>query len=159
MDLAAAYTLNPPNLADLVLNANSLRPGDGQTGYYVTRISGLTGQAPIRAPNDPAAQTDGAILHARKKGGRLPLFEGIYLVPNTLNEDAVATLWNQMEAALQAVLDDCGSPAAPGTLSWVERGIGARSIQFLSQVPLDSVWAEGHMTWSFGLATAAAEPS
>jgi hypothetical protein len=164
-DLAVEYVLTPPHVAAIAFNSQDGTPGgtriklnDGLDGFLLYDIKGLSGGSPRRTPIDNRPQTDASILHDFFKAGRVPTFEGLYKVESTRIEDNIATKWNQMEARLKAVLDDCLDRDAPATLTWTPRGLGhTYSLQVLNNVPLDSVWQPAFLTFTFGLASAAAE--
>lgn len=136
-DYTLAYTLDPPNVSTIVFNQNGLRYGDGQDGYFLNRILGLDG-APLRTPNDMAPQTDGGLLHDRYKAPRILTVEFRFYVQTTWSGNGIALRWEQMTDALLAVLDDLDDADNPGTLSWTTRGGNGRSLQVLSQVPLET---------------------
>jgi hypothetical protein len=90
-------------------------------------ISGLDGK-PIRAQIDPKGQTDGGIVHTKRYGPRIIVFNGKIAVDDGL--DPGSTIWreavNDLQAATISALEAKLNTA--DTLSWTPQGSTAHSI-------------------------------
>ena len=161
-DPTLVYTLNLPNLSDVVFNPNGLRYGDGQDGLFLTRVLGLDG-APLRTPNDNAPQTHGGNLHDRYKGPRPTTWEGRVYCQSVWTGNAIAAMREQFRQTLLAALDDLLDASNPGTMSWTPRVGGGQSLPVLAQVPLETEIdpreePQVGMIFSFGLISSDPDP-
>lgn len=157
------YTLTPPNVAAIEFNENGLRFGDGQDGFFLTRVLGLDG-APLRTPNDNAPQTHGGLIHDRYKGPRITTWEGRFYCQTVTTPNGVADMWEVMTETLKAAMEDLYDKDNPGTMSWVTRAGPTRSLQVLAQVPVETdVEAGANIAvagiFSFGLISANPDPA
>lgn len=162
-DTSLVYTLNLPNVSDVVFNANGLRYGDGQDGFFLNRILGLDG-APLRTPNDNAPGTHGGIIHRRKKGPRITTWEGRFYTQTVWSGNAIAAMRTAMENVLKDALEDLYDDSNPGTMTWTPRGGSPVSLTVLAQVPVEfdielGVEPQIAQVFSFGLISADPDPA
>lgn len=162
-DTSLVYTWNLPTATDIVFNQNGLRYGDGQDGFFLTRILGLDG-APLRAPNDNAPGTHGGIIHRRKKGPRITTWEGRFYIQTVWSGNAIAQRRREMEDLLKAAMEDLYDEGNPGTMTWTPRGGSAVSLEVLAQVPVEfdvelGVEPQIAQVFSFGLISANPDPA
>lgn len=153
-DIVTTYTLTTPG-PDITFNSGSLK--DGVDKYWLTSIQGLDGPE-IRAPVDLVPFGDGGIIHTFRKGPRRPIFDGIFLLDpfDQVNcQDRRNDLAEDLQSALSSII------TVAGTLSWTPIGQAAKSLAVYNEVGLVVNYTDDYMvsTFSFGLISAAAEPS
>lgn len=153
-DLSCSYVLATPG-PDITFNSGPL--GDGVDKYWISAISGLDGPA-IRAPVDLVPFGDGGIIHTFRKGPRRVIFDGALLLdPFTLVDCQERR--NDLAFNLQDALDSMIS--ASGTLTWTPTGQAQETLTVYNEVGLSIQYTDNYMlsTFSFGLVSAAADPS
>lgn len=146
-DLACPY--------ELVTPAGTITFNDGsEDQFYIQTISGLSG-APISAPIDDAAFTDGSLSFNWWLRGRLVTVEGVFFVQSQPScSPALVTVWNQMEEDLRAALESTvPDETTAATLTWTPLGQTQRQLSVRNNVPLECPPDQNFLvrTFSFGL--------
>jgi hypothetical protein len=147
-DLACPYVLVTP--------AGTVTFNDGSADqFYITDIpQGLAG-APISAPIDEAAFTDGSLSFNWWLRGRHITFEGnLYVTSAPLCSPAMVAVWNQMEETLRAALESTvPDETTAGTLTWTPSGQTQRVLTVRNDVPLECPPDQNYLvrTFHFGL--------
>ena len=119
-------------------------------GYHLTELTGFD-QAPIRAPIDNAAQTDGGIIHQFFYGPRHLTLEG-FVLPLALGADLPGA--NTRIAALVDALD--AIIRANGTFEWTPPGLTAHTLTVRCDVPVSFT---GRVRRNFIFGLVAADPT
>jgi hypothetical protein len=154
-DVSTTYTLTTPG-PDISFNVGDAL--DSTDKYWITAIRGLDGPS-IRAPVDDVPFGDGGLVHTFWKGPRRVLVDGMLLIGSLTNcQVRRNTLAGALESALESII------AADGTLAWnfeTLSGTTAQSLTVRNEVPLDIAYTDNYQvtTFSFGLVSAAADPS
>lgn len=154
-DLVVEYLLSTGG-GNITFNDGLL--GDGTNKYWLTDIQGLDGPA-IRAPVDLVPFGDGGIVHTFRKGPRRVIFDGMLWIESTTNQGDCQLLRNGLAFNLQDALASIISTS--GTLTWTPEGEAAKSLTVYNEVGLDIRYTDNYLvsTFSFGLVSAAADPS
>ena len=154
-DIIVTYTLTTGS-GTIVMNQGTL--GDGVDKFWLSSIRGLDGPA-IRAPVDVVPFGDGGIVHTFRKGPRRVIFDGwLFLDPTNMVDCQERR--NDLAFALQDALASIITTA--GSLVWNPTGsVGSKTLSVYNEVPLDIAYTDNSMlsTFSFGLVSAAADPS
>jgi hypothetical protein len=154
-DLHVTYTLTTPG-PDITFNSGVL--GDGTDKYWISAIQGLDGPS-IRAPVDLVPFGDGGIIHTFRKGPRRCIIDGAIWVEAFTNQ---TDCQQRRNALVDDLLDALASIiTATGTLAWTPTGEAAHTLTVYNEIPLDIRYTDNYTlsTFSFGLISAAADPS
>lgn len=154
-DVSCEYLLTTGG-GNITFNDGTL--GDGSDKYWLTAINGLDGPS-IRAPVDLVPFGDGGIIHTFRKGPRRVTFDGMLLIESSNSQSDCQRLRNDLAADLQDALDAILDAA--GTLSWTPAGQSAQSLSVFNEIGLSIQYSDNYAvaTFSFGLISAAADPS
>lgn len=140
---------------DLVGPGGTITFNDGGLDqFYVSEIpSGLAG-APIRASMDAVAFGDGGRSYNFWQGARHPIFEGVFLILSTRNQNGILRIRNQMEEDLRVVLESiAATDADTGTLTWRPLGQTQRQLTVRNDQTLECGHDQNYLlrTFTFGL--------
>ena len=152
-DIAVPYVLTGPSSA-ITFNDGSADQ------FFITNLLGLAG-APIRAPIDDLAYTDGARGYNWWKGGRHITVEGTFFVTSALMcTPEMVTVWNQMEENLRDLLDDISAlETATASFAWTPTGATAQNITVRNDVPLEVQPDQNYLVRTFTFGLFAANPA
>lgn len=154
-DVSCEYLLSTGG-GNITFNDGTL--GDGTDKYWLSAINGLDGPS-IRAPVDLVPFGDGGIIHTFRKGPRRVTFDGMLLIESSNSQADCQRLRNDLAADLEDALDAILDSA--GTLSWTPAGQSAQSLSVFNEIGLAINYSDNYAvaTFSFGLISAAADPS
>ncbi len=136
---------------DLVTPAGTINFNDGSTDqFYIQEFpTGLSG-APISAPIDEAAFTDGSLSFNWWQRGRHIQVEGIFLILSTRIQNQILTIRNQMEEDLRVALESTiPDETTVGTLTWTPLGQTQRQLTVRNDVNLECPHDQGYLVRNF----------